>query len=185
MTGHSIPSSISSQKSAPSFSSSSLTHSALAVNQEVNVSISVDDPRYDELVSLFGEYWAQARVLDKEHLKIYAAVFERWQWKKNEQLFEETLRSKQGRISIGNISRGFGDLKGSNRWPEAAFSSDERPGRIFPFFQIPGSDFKVDAKTIFHHQAAITLSDPFRLDLDLRLTTISTSRSSTLSIWIR
>lgn len=98
--------------------SSNLTYSALTVNQEVNVSISVDDPRYDELVSLFGEYWIQAKVLDKDQLRIYAAVFEKWQWEKSEEVFEETLRSKQGRISIKNIERGLDDPNASSVFME-------------------------------------------------------------------
>lgn len=51
--------------------SANLTRSAILTNQEVVISVESSDARFTELASLFGGYWAEARVLDSSALDTY------------------------------------------------------------------------------------------------------------------
>ena len=55
--------------------SANLTRSAILTNQEVVVAIESMDARFTELLSLFGDYWAEAKVLDKTAIDTYAAAY--------------------------------------------------------------------------------------------------------------
>ncbi len=55
--------------------SANLTQSAILSNQEVVVSVESSDLRFTELVSLFGDYWGEAKVLDQKTLDIYMATY--------------------------------------------------------------------------------------------------------------
>jgi hypothetical protein len=59
--------------------SSNLTRSALLTNQEINVSIPVADPRYEELVATFMDYWRQVRVLEPDVLDKYERLFRKYE----------------------------------------------------------------------------------------------------------
>jgi hypothetical protein len=87
--------------------SSNLTDSALKTNQEVNIAIGTEDSRYDELVSIFSDWWDQAKVLNAERLKEYSEIYDRY--RKNadpSDQIEEELQKKQGKAMIKNINRG-------------------------------------------------------------------------------
>jgi len=88
--------------------SSNLTDAALRTNQEVNVVITPEDDRYAELVSLFVEWWDQSKVLDEERLKEYSQIYEKYRARHDtENIIEDDLHKKQGRVAIQNIKRGI------------------------------------------------------------------------------
>jgi len=99
--------------------SSNLTDPALYTNQEVNITVEPSDPRYNELVSLFVEWWDQAKVLDDERLKEYTDIYERCRKKQdNEHFVEDELQKTQGRVTIRNIRRGLGKPSSSEIYLE-------------------------------------------------------------------
>lgn len=88
--------------------SSNLTNSALRTNQEVNITIEPAHPHFSDLVSLFVDWWDQAKVLDEQRLKEYTSVYEKYSGEKDkESLIETDLKGKQGQIIIDNIKRGL------------------------------------------------------------------------------
>jgi hypothetical protein len=88
--------------------SSNLTESALKTNQEVNVSIDIEDTRYSELISLFSEWWDQSKVLDHEALDEYRMIYEKYRKHSDtDTLIEDDMQKKQGRVTIKNIERGL------------------------------------------------------------------------------
>lgn len=90
--------------------SSNLTEAALMTNQEVNVVIDSGDHRYEDLVSIFVDWWDQSKVLDDDTLKIYSKIYDMHRNRNdNENIIEDELRKKQGRVSIQNIKRGIKD----------------------------------------------------------------------------
>lgn len=58
--------------------SANLTRSALLSNQEIMVSLNSDDNRFDELKSLFSDYWEEATVLTKEVIKDYRTIYNKF-----------------------------------------------------------------------------------------------------------
>jgi len=88
--------------------SSNLTESALKTNQEVNVSINIEDPRYSELISIFSEWWDQAKVLDDNALEKYRILYEKYRKNSDtDTLIEDDIQKEQGKIAIKNIDRGL------------------------------------------------------------------------------
>ena len=88
--------------------SSNLTEAALKSNQEVNVVLEAADSRYEELVSIFVDWWDQSKVMDSEALAQYSKIYDRYRTRyDNENIIEEELRKKQGRVTIQNIIRGL------------------------------------------------------------------------------
>ncbi|MGL5001865.1 MAG: phospholipase D-like domain-containing protein, partial [Casimicrobium sp.] len=84
--------------------SANLTHSAIHRNQEVVISIESDDPRFDELNLLFGEYWEQAKVLDAKTLEAYAKIYSQYDALENSVLrLGEQVLDKLGDFSPANI----------------------------------------------------------------------------------
>ena len=87
--------------------SSNLTEAALKTNQEVNIVINSGDHRYEDLVSLFVDWWDQSKVLDTDTLKNYSKLYDKYRKRHdNESLIEDELQKKQGRVTIQNIKRG-------------------------------------------------------------------------------
>ena len=80
--------------------SSNLTDSALHTNQEVNITVEPSDPRYNELVSLFVEWWDQSKVLDEERLSEYAEIYATYRKRHDDHIIEDKLQEKQGRVAI-------------------------------------------------------------------------------------
>ena len=58
--------------------SSNLTQSGLTSNQEINISIESENPIFDDLKSLFYEYWEQAEVLDNDDIQKFIEVEEKY-----------------------------------------------------------------------------------------------------------
>ena len=59
--------------------SANLTTSAVLTNQEIIVSIESDDPRFDELGSLFSDYWDESQVLTTEVIDKYESIYKKYQ----------------------------------------------------------------------------------------------------------
>ena len=76
-------------------------------NQEVNVVIDPEDDRYSDLISLFVVWWDQSKVFDEERLREYADIYNRYRTRQDtEDIIDNDLEKKQGRIRIKNIDRG-------------------------------------------------------------------------------
>lgn len=58
--------------------SSNLTQSGLTSNQEINISIESENPIFDDLKSLFYEYWEQAEVLDNNYIQKFIGIEEKY-----------------------------------------------------------------------------------------------------------
>ncbi|HDY8923530.1 TPA: phospholipase D family protein, partial [Klebsiella pneumoniae] len=58
--------------------SANLTNAALLTNQEVMVSLNSEDHRFEELTSLFSNYWESANVLSKEAIKDYKNIYNKY-----------------------------------------------------------------------------------------------------------
>lgn len=87
--------------------SANLTQKALRTNQEIVVSIEAEDPRFDELVSLFSDYWNESQVLTSESIADYETIYEKYRNSiKDIDRIDEETRSKVGKNSFPNIERG-------------------------------------------------------------------------------
>ena len=97
--------------------SSNLTEAALKTNQEVNVVLESADPRYEDLVSLFVDWWDQSKVLDSETLEQYSKIYDKYRTRHdNENIIEDEIQKKQGRVTIQNIKRGLKKPSKSEIW---------------------------------------------------------------------
>lgn len=86
--------------------SANLTGAATTTNQEVLVGLASDDPRFQELALLFGEYWNQAAVLNDEALSEYRNLYLQKQSLESEiDKFDRLVTDKLGRIEFANIER--------------------------------------------------------------------------------
>lgn len=87
--------------------SANLTRAALLSNQEVMVSLCSDDNRFDELKSLFSDYWEEASVLTSEIIKDYRRIYNKFRdleslVKKLDENVIDTLGDK----NFSNVGRG-------------------------------------------------------------------------------
>lgn len=88
--------------------SANLTRAAVISNQEIVVSIDADDPRFDELMVLFNDYWQNSKVLDKETLDIYAALCNKHaQNMRGTYDVTQELQNAVGKSVFPNIDRGI------------------------------------------------------------------------------
>jgi len=86
--------------------SANLTDAAVISNQEIVVSIESEDPRFDDLVSLFSGYWREAKVLDQDTLDEYAAIYKKYYGAINGvQQIDRELQKKIGKTEYQNIGR--------------------------------------------------------------------------------
>jgi HKD family nuclease len=86
--------------------SSNMTKSALTSNQEVNVLIPTDDPRFEELVALFGSYWEQVVPLDETTVQKYEHVLDRFRSARKELEDMDTGVEALLTAQINNVERG-------------------------------------------------------------------------------
>lgn len=87
--------------------SANLTKSAIFTNQEVVVSVSPDDPRFDELTVLFSDYWDQAAVLDSSAIANYQKLYSQYQKASDAtDQFDEQVAASFGDMDFDNIKRG-------------------------------------------------------------------------------
>ena len=82
--------------------SANLTYNALSRNQEIAVEIQTDDPRYDELGSLFADYWVQSEVLNHDIIEKYRKILERH--KKGRADLEKDMKNEFPEVLIANIA---------------------------------------------------------------------------------
>ncbi|ECE0517093.1 alcohol dehydrogenase [Salmonella enterica subsp. enterica] len=87
--------------------SANLTNTALLTNQEVMVSLNSEDHRFEELTSLFSNYWESANVLSKEAIKDYKNIYNKYS-KLSSQIIslDNEVLDKIGDINYSNINRG-------------------------------------------------------------------------------
>ncbi|MEL1637327.1 phospholipase D family protein [Klebsiella quasipneumoniae] len=87
--------------------SANLTNAALLTNQEVMVSLNSEDHRFEELTSLFSNYWESANVLSKEAIKDYKNIYNKHS-KLSSQIIslDNEVLDKIGDINYSNINRG-------------------------------------------------------------------------------
>ncbi len=87
--------------------SANLTEKAFLSNQEIVVLVDSKDPRFNELASLFSNYWGQAQVLTSESLDAYDEVYKNHGEAINDILsIDEKIQSKIGKHAFDNILRG-------------------------------------------------------------------------------
>lgn len=87
--------------------SANLTNAALLTNQEVMVSLNSEDHRFEELTSLFSNYWESANVLSKEAIKDYKNIYNKYS-KLSSQIInlDNEVLDKIGDVNYSNINRG-------------------------------------------------------------------------------
>lgn len=87
--------------------SANLTNSAIMTNQEIIVTIPSEDERFQELATLFSEYWEDAKVLNVDTLKEYSDTFNKMARLQNEiEDIEGKVENKIGKVVAKNINRG-------------------------------------------------------------------------------
>lgn len=86
--------------------SANLTGSGLTSNQEVIVALGPDDPRFDELVRLFGAYWDEAKVVTDEVLRQFADTIRRNTAQPDNRV-DAAVIDELGRRAFTNIERGL------------------------------------------------------------------------------
>ena len=86
--------------------SANLTRAAISSNQEVVVGIDTNDTRLTELASLFGDYWGEAKVLDRAALDKYKAAYVQFE-KLQVAVYklEQDVLEKLGTSQPSNITR--------------------------------------------------------------------------------
>ncbi len=86
--------------------SANLTKPAVRTNQEVMVSIVGRDKRFDELATLFAEYWEEAAVLTEEKLKKYKKIYRSHsQIDQGITALTNTVNQDIGNVAFHNIGR--------------------------------------------------------------------------------
>ncbi|MGZ8983565.1 MAG: phospholipase D-like domain-containing protein [Methylotenera sp.] len=88
--------------------SANLTGKAILSNQEVVVSVNSSDERFNELASLFSDYWNEASVLNTETLDDYEKIYSKYMAasKVIDDINNELL-TKLGDVVFSNINRGL------------------------------------------------------------------------------
>lgn len=87
--------------------SANLTNAALLTNQEVMINLNSEDHRFEELTSLFSNYWESANVLSKEAIKDYKNIYNKYS-KLSSQIIslDNEVLDKIGDVNYSNINRG-------------------------------------------------------------------------------
>jgi hypothetical protein len=86
--------------------SANLTRNALGPNQEIVASIESEDPRFNELTSLFSDYWNgdDSQVLTDESLNAYEAVYKKYSKAIDDiARIDEETQAKLGTTVFSNI----------------------------------------------------------------------------------
>lgn len=87
--------------------SANLTNAAITTNQEVMVSIEADDERFDELETVFAEYWDEAEVPSKEQLDLYRKLYREYERHENAaDILARQAAEALGNTAPSNIKRG-------------------------------------------------------------------------------
>ncbi|MGB8299064.1 MAG: phospholipase D-like domain-containing protein, partial [Polyangia bacterium] len=86
--------------------SANFTGAGMTTNQEIVVAIGPDDPRFDELVRLFGAYWDEAKVLSEDSLTRFAEVLRRNSAQPDDRVDSAVIEAL-GRHTFANIEWGL------------------------------------------------------------------------------
>ncbi|EOD4069149.1 TPA: phospholipase D-like domain-containing protein [Yersinia enterocolitica] len=87
--------------------SANLTRSALLSNQEIMISLGSEDTRFEEIKSLFSDYWGEAEVLTKEYIKDYRAIYNKFgNLESIIKQLDGCVIDRLGDKNFSNISRG-------------------------------------------------------------------------------
>lgn len=156
--------------------SANLTRAAILSNQEVVVSIDSNDQRFTELVSLFGGYWAEARVLDRGALDEYKAAYREFEKLQGsvDRLGKDIL-SKLGESQPSNITRD--KVKASK---ESLFLEDFRKT-----YQECVSAFRIvrDAYEAAGYRKADPSQIPLRIEIDSFISFVRERRADDVA-WV-
>lgn len=84
--------------------SANLTQKALHLNQEIMISIESKDPRFDELATLFSDYWDEAKDLTSESLVAYEESYKKHGKAISDNInrIDEKVQSKIGKVSFSD-----------------------------------------------------------------------------------
>lgn len=94
--------------------SANLTHNACISNQEIMVAIDRNDERFDQLATLFGDYWSQAKVLDKPELEVYKAAYNAKKIDSQAADLDREVAAKLGEARFANIDHSAAKLSKEN-----------------------------------------------------------------------
>lgn len=88
--------------------SSNLTKSGLETNQEINIGIYPEDERFDELISIFNDYWdsPDIEVLTEDKLKTFKEISDKYSINKFKNDFNSEIKKVLGDNTFSNINRG-------------------------------------------------------------------------------
>ena len=100
--------------------SSNLTQSGLTSNQEINISIESENPIFDDLKSIFYEYWEQAEVLDNNSIQKFADIEQKY-FKIDKDV--SSYKNDINKVADIEFDSGVNVLKRKNN-KEATFISD-------------------------------------------------------------
>ena len=81
--------------------SSNFTHKGLTTNNEINVKFDSEEPVFDELKSVFWDYWEEAEVLTKDKLEKFKKIINDC---KNPEPFR-SIMSSIGKFEFNNVGR--------------------------------------------------------------------------------
>ncbi|MBE3659223.1 alcohol dehydrogenase [Vibrio navarrensis] len=156
--------------------SANLTRSALLSNQEVMVSLQSDDHRFDELKSLFSDYWEEASVLTKDAIKDYRSIYNKLG--KLDSLvkqLDDSVTDTLGDKNFSNISRGKKKTNRKSIFQDTYYKSYQESVYAFRCIEEVYSTFerKIDESNI-----------PLRLEIDSFFSFVR-DKHATTDIWKR
>lgn len=102
--------------------SANFTLSGMRSNREITITVLREHPDFDELVTLFEAYWAEANVLDEPRLKKYEKIWSSTQIKSTEIELDNKVRDAFGDISP---SQGI-QIRKTETSPEKTYLEDYR-----------------------------------------------------------
>ncbi|ACJ29941.1 Conserved hypothetical protein [Shewanella piezotolerans WP3] len=156
--------------------SANLTCSALLSNQEVMVSLNSSDSRFDELKSLFADYWEEASVLTKEAINNYRSIYNKFG--KLDSLIkqlDDSVIDKLGDKNFSNISRGKKKVNRESIFQDTYYKS----------YQESVYAFRCIEETYITFERKISENSiPLRLEIDSFFSFVRDRHAST-DIWKR
>ena len=137
--------------------SANLTRNALRVNQEVAVLIERTDPRFDEIMTIFYGYWAEARVLKPETIDAYEKLCRDVDTSGEDRLHDK-IKDVIGDVRIQNITVG-----GFDKTKRELFTEDYEKSyqEFLSYFQVLQSVYESTGRRKVPESAI-----PLRLEID-------------------
>lgn len=81
--------------------SSNFTHKGLTTNNEINVAFDSEEPIFEQLKTVFWDYWEEAEVLTKEKLKKFKEIIKQC----NASELFRTIMKEVGKYEFNNVGR--------------------------------------------------------------------------------